>query len=164
MILGWCSTLPPRGATTVHSSVSRHEESRLGACRRWVGHVWKVQLSRHTGFLAATSIQGTHTKEAKFRHARIAEVKQSSIPSLQLFKVPKLWSWACTYLRHQGHRVTSAINHRKDSGMEDTKPLLSPLSTSHLGAEATKPWQKVLRALQKGLSLPVCKHQGTTKL
>lgn len=48
--------------------------------------------------------------------------------------------------------------------MKDTKPGLGPLSTFDLGAEATKPLQKVLRLLQKGLSLPVCKHQRTEKL
>lgn len=70
--------------------------------------------AEHTGFFAATSIQGTRTKVAKFTHVWIAEVKQSNIPSLkvQFFKVPNLWSCTCIYLRLQGHPVASAINHR----------------------------------------------------
>lgn len=118
-LLARCSTppclghLPEKPPWFVHQPAGVRK-GRLGVRRRWLGHMWKVQLPKHTGFLAATGIQGTHKKAAKFTHVWIAEVKQSNIPSLkvQFFKYQNYGLVLAFIWGNQGHPVASAIYHR----------------------------------------------------
>lgn len=80
MLNSTLSVSPPREAASVRSAAGGCSEGRLGAHGRWLGHTWKAQPPKHTGSFAATSMQGTHMKAAKFTHVQFAEVKQSNIP------------------------------------------------------------------------------------